>query len=177
MHYMHDLKDLLCAELEDYAEKGKKSGKMSMGDLESIHKLTDTVKNILKIDMLEEESGYSEDGHYMGEGRIYGTSYESGYSERGGSSYARGRGRYAKRDSMGRYSRDGGMSYDDDMSYARGGRMGNRGGSRGYSRDGGYSMDDAKEMMVERIEDMMEMAETPAQKEALKRCKQALERA
>ena len=177
MHYMHDLKDLLCAELEDYAEKGKKSGKMSMSDLESIHKLTDTVKNIFKIDMLEEESGYSEDGHYMGEGRIYGTSYESGYSERGGSSYARGRGRYAKRDSMGRYSRDGGMSYDDDMSYARGGRGGNRGGRRGYSRDGGYSMDDAKEMMVERIEDMMEMAETPAQKEALKRCMQALERA
>ena len=177
MHYMHDLKDLLCAELEDYAEKGKKSGKMSMGDLESIHKLTDTVKNIMKIDVLKEEVGYSEDGHYMGEGRIYGTSYESGYSERGGSSYARGRGRYAKRDSMGRYSRDGGMSYDDDMSYARGGRGGNRGGRRGYSRDGGYSMDDAKEMMVERIEDMMEMAETPAQKEALKRCMQALERA
>ena len=177
MHYMHDLKDLLCAELEDYAEKGKKSGKMSMGDLESIHKLTDTVKNIMKIDVLKEEVGYSEDGHYMGEGRIYGTSYESGYSERGGSSYARGRGRYAKRDSMGRYSRDGGMSYDDDMSYARGGRGGNRGGRRGYSRDGGYSMDDAKEMMVERIEDMMEMVETPAQKEALKRCMQALERA
>ena len=170
MHYMETLKDLLCAELEDYAEKGKKSGKMSMGDLESIHKLTDTVKNILKIDMLEEEIGYSEDGHYMGEGRIYGTSYESGYSERGGSSYARGRGRYAKRDSMGRYSRD------DGMSYARDGR-GMRGGHRGYSRDGGYSMDDAKEMMVERIEDMMEMAETPAQKEALKRCMQALERA
>ena len=177
MDYMHDLKDLLCAELEDYAEKGKKSGKMSMGDLESIHKLTDTVKNIMKIDVLKEEAGYSEDGHYMGEGRIYGTSYESGYSERGGSAYARGRGRYAKRDSMGRYSRDGGMSYDDDMSYARGGRGGNRGGRRGYSRDGGYSMDDAKEMMVERIEDMMEMAETPAQKEALKRCMQALERA
>ena len=58
MHYMEDLKDLLCAEMEDYAEKGKKSGKMSMGDLDSIHKLTDTVKNILKIDMLEEETGY-----------------------------------------------------------------------------------------------------------------------
>ena len=38
-------------------------------------------------------------------------------------------------------------------------------------------MDDAKEMMVERIEDMMEMAETPAQKEALEKCMQALERA
>lgn len=158
MHYMHDLKDLLCAELEDYAEKGKKSGKMSMGDLESIHKLTDTVKNILKIDMLEEESGYSEDGRYMGEGRIYGTSYESGYSERGGSSYARGRGRYAKRDSMGRYSRDDGMSY--------------RGGMRG-----GYSRDDGKHYMMEQLEEMMEEVEKPAEKEALRRCMDALKRA
>lgn len=177
MHYMHDLKDLLCAELEDYAEKGKKSGKMSMGDLESIHKLTDTVKNILKIDTLTEELGYSEDGHYMGEGRIYGTSYESGYSERGGSSYARGRGRYARRDSMGRYSRDGGMSYDDDMSYARGGRGGNRGGSRGYSREGGYSMDDGKQYMMERLGELMDEAEKPAEKEALRRCMDALKRA
>ena len=164
MHYMHDLKALLCAELEDYAEKGKKSGKMSMGDLESIHKLTDTGKNILKIDMLEEESGYSEDGAYIGEGRIYGTSYESGYSERGGSSYARGRGRYARRDSMGRYSSRGGMSYDDDMSYARGGR-------RGYSRD------DGKAYMMEQLEDMMEDAEKPSEKEALRRCMEALKRA
>ena len=168
MHYMETLKDLLCAELEDYAEKGQKANKMSAGDLEAIHKLTDTVKNILKIDMLEEESGYSEDGHYMGEGRIYGTSYESGYSERGGSSYARGRGRYAKRDSMGRYSRDDGRSYDDDMSYARGGRMGNR---------GGYSRDDGKHYMMEQLEDMMEEAEKPSEKEALRRCMDALKRA
>lgn len=155
MHYMHDLKDLLCAELEDYAEKGKKSGKMSMGDLESIHKLTDTVKNILKIDMLEGETGYSEDGAYMGEGRIYGTSYD-GYDR--GTSYARGRGRYAKRDSMGRYSRDGGMSY--------------RGGMRG-----GYSRDDGKHYMMEQLEEMMEEAEKPAEKEALRRCMDALKRA
>jgi hypothetical protein len=158
MHYMHDLKDLLCAELEDYAEKGKKSGKMSMGDLESIHKLTDTVKNILKIDMLEEESGYSEDGHYMGEGRIYGTSYDDGMHREGGYSYARGRGRYARRDSMGRYSRDDGMMY--------------RGGMRG-----GYSRDDAKSYMIEQIEEMMETAEKPTEKEALRRCMDALKRA
>ena len=154
MHYMHDLKDLLCAELEDYAEKGKKSGKMSMGDLETVHKLTDTVKNILKIDTFSEELGYSEDGHYMGEGRIYGTSY------------ARGRTR-AKRDSMGRYSRDGGRySYDDDMSYAR---------SRGYR--GGYSRDEGKHYMMEQLEEMMEEAEKPAEKEALRRCMDALKRA
>ena len=158
MHYMHDLKDLLCAELEDYAEKGKKSGKMSMGDVEVIHKLTDTVKNILKIDMLEEETGYSEDGHYMGEGRIYGTSYDDGMHREGGYSYARGRGRYARRDSMGRYSRDVGMSY--------------RGGMRG-----GYSREEGKEYMMESIEELMESATKPAEKEALRRCMDALKRA
>ena len=160
MHYMHDLKDLLCAELEDYAEKGKKSGKMSMGDLESIHKLTDTVKNILKIDTLSEELGYSEDGAYMGEGRIYGTSYDDGMRRGAGYSYARGRGRYAKRDSMGRYSRDDGYMRRD---------------GRGI-RDG-YSRDEGKEYMMEQLEDMMADAEKPAEKEALRRCMEALKRA
>lgn len=155
MHYMHDLKDLLCAELEDYAEKGKKSGKMSMGDLDSIHKLTDTVKNILKIDLLESEEGYSEDGHYMGEGRIYGASYDDGMRRGVGYSYARGRGRYAKRDSMGRYSRDDG--------YMR--------------RDGSYSREDGKAYMIDQLEDMMDDAEKPAEKEALRRCMEALKRA
>ena len=153
MHYMETLKDLLCAELEDYAEKGQKANKMSAGDLEAIHKLTDTVKNILKIDMLEEESGYSEDGHYMGEGRIYGTSYDDGMHRDGGYSYARGR-RYANRDSMGRYFRDDGMRYR-----------------------GGYSRDDAKSYMIEQIEEMMETAEKPTEKEALRRCMDALKRA
>lgn len=160
MHYMHDLKDLLCAELEDYAEKGKKSGKMSMGDLDSIHKLTDTVKNILKIDMLEGETGYSEDGAYMGEGRIYGTSYDDEMRRGGGYSYARGRGRYAKRDSMGRYSRDDGYMRRD---------------GRGM-RDG-YSRDEGKAYMMEQLEDMMEDAEKPSEKEALRRCMEALKRA
>ena len=159
MHYMEDLKDLLCAELKDYTQKGKSSGKMSAGDTQLIDTLLNSVKNIYKINMYEEESGgYSEDGHYMGEGRIYGTSYESGYSERDGSSYARGRGRYAKRDSMGRYSRDGVMPY--------------RGGMRG-----GYRRDDAKSYMIEQIEEMMEEAEKPAEKEALRRCMDALKRA
>ena len=160
MHYMHDLKDLLCAELEDYAEKGKKSGKMSMGDLDSIHKLTDTVKNVMKIDILKEETGYSEDGAYIGEGRIYGTSYDDGMRRGAGYSYARGRGRYAKRDSMGRYSRD-------DGSMRRDGRG---------MRDG-YSRDDGKAYMMDQLEGMMEDAEKPAEKEALRRCMDALKRA
>ena len=159
MRYMEDLKDLLCAELKDYAEKGKRSGELSKADVEVIDTVLNSVKNIYKIDKYKEETeGYSEDGTYMGEGRIYGTSYESGYSERGGSSYARGRGRYAKRDSMGRYSRDDGMSY--------------RGGMRG-----GYSRDEGKHYMMGELERLMEEAEKPAEKEALRRCMDALKRA
>ena len=158
MHYMEDLKDLLCAELEDYAEKGKKSGKMSAGDFQLIDTVLNSVKNIYKIDKYKEEMEcYSEDGTYMGEGRIYGTSYDDGMHREGGYSYARGR-RYAKRDSMGRYSRDDGMMY--------------RGGMRG-----GYSRDDGKHYMMEQLEEMMEEAEKPAEKEALRRCMDALKRA
>lgn len=158
MDYMHDLKDLLCAELKDYAEKGKRSGELSKADVEVIDTVLNSVKNIYKIDKYKEEmEGYSEDGHYMGEGRIYGTSYDDGMHREGGYSYARGR-RYARRDSMGRYSRDDGMRH--------------HGGMRG-----GYSRDDAKSYMIEQIEEMMESATKPAEKEALRRCMDALKRA
>jgi len=99
MGKLYDLKDKLCEELEEIARKPD----MGPGDLELIHKLTDTIKNIGKIEMLEEEGGYSqEDGRDDGYGR--------------GMSYARGRGGYnrgdrnTRRDSRGRYSRDDGRS-------------------------------------------------------------------
>ena len=155
---MHKIKEMLMNELYEYEEKAKKmsGGKISAGDLETLHKLTDTVKNIDKIEMLEDEEGYSEDGAYMGEGRIYGTSY------------ARGRGRNAKRDSMGRYSREGGMYHDGGSSYARGGM---RNGRMGYSRDS------AKEHMIEKMEDMMEEAESPKEREAIRQCIMKIEQA
>lgn len=99
MEKLYDLKDKLCEELEEIARKPD----MGPGDLELLHKLTDTIKNIGKIEMLEEEGGYSqEDGRDDGYGR--GMSYARG---RGG--YNRG-GRNTRRDSMGRYSRDDGRS-------------------------------------------------------------------
>lgn len=150
---MHKLKEMLMKELHEYEDKAKRmnGGKLSTSELDKIHTLTDTVKNICKIDMLDEESeGYSGDGAYMGEGRIYGTSY------------ARGRGRNARRDRMGRYSSDDGMSYDDDMSYARDGRGGNRG------MRGRYSGDDAKEMIVEKAEHLLKTGELdPRQEKAV----------
>lgn len=158
---MHKIKEKLMEELYEVEEKMKKAsgGKISAGDLEYIHKLTDTIKNIDKIEMLE-DGGYSEATDFMGEGRMYGTSYE------GGSSYARGRGRNAKRDSMGRYSRDGGYS---EYGSNRGGNM--RGGRDGYSRDG------AKEDMIEKAEEMMEMAQTEHERRAIKEFIKKLENA
>lgn len=152
---MHKLKEMLMNELHEYEEKAKRmnGGKLSISELDKIHKLTDTVKNICKIDMLDEESdGYSEDGTYMGEGRIYGTSY------------ARGR-RNARRDRMGRYSSDDGMSYDDDMSYARDGRGGNRGmrGNRGYSRD------DIEDKLIETAEEMLPQIKDPRKRKLVEK--------
>jgi hypothetical protein len=146
---MHKIKEMLMNELYEYEEKAKKmsGGKLSQNEMDRIHKLTDTVKNIDKIEMLEDGGGYSEDTDFMGEGRMYGTSY------------ARGRGRNARRDSMGRYSRDDGMHYDGGSSYERGGNMGGR----------GYSRDDAKEHMMEKAEEMLEMATDPKERRAIEK--------
>ena len=59
MKAMYELRDMLCKELEEVARKGE----LGAGDLEIVHKLTDTIKNIDKIEMLEDE-GYSRDGDY-----------------------------------------------------------------------------------------------------------------
>ena len=48
--YMHELKEKLCEELKEIARKGE----LGAGDLEIVHKLTDTIKNLDKIEMLEE---------------------------------------------------------------------------------------------------------------------------
>lgn len=158
---MHKIKEMLMNELYEYEEKAKKmpNGKLSTQELEKIHKLTDTVKNIDKIEALEQGEGYSEDTDFMGEGRMYGVSY------------ARGRGRNAKRDRMGRYSRDDGMSYDGGSSYTRGGNMGgNRGGSS-Y----GMSYDGAKEHLMDKAEEMLEMAKDPKERRAIEKFMRELE--
>lgn len=161
---MHKIKEMLMAELYEYEEKAKKmsGGKISMQELEKIHKLTDTVKNIDKIEALE-EGGYSEDGYYMGEGRIYGTSYESG------NSYRRGRGRNVKRDGMGRYSREGEGYSEEGYMYARDSRGGQDGMRSGYSRDG------AKEHLMNKAEEMLEMAHDPKERRAIEKFMRELE--
>lgn len=151
MKHLEELKETIKRELEKFA----KQGDVSVNTLEKIHKLSDTYKNLCKIEMLEEESegGYSEArggrGGNRGGGRssyeMGGSSYDDDmmYSER------RGRGRNAKRDSMGRYSSEGG------------------------SYEGGYSQ--AKDDMMMMLGEMMEDA-SPKEREALKKCMRELER-
>lgn len=107
MHAIYDLKEQLCKELEEYGEKGE----LTAGTLDVVDKLAHTIKNIDKIiEKYEEEEGYSEGSYNNG-------SYNDGSYGRGNRTYnIRGsyaRGRNAKRDSMGRYSRNG--SYDNGM--------------------------------------------------------------
>ena len=135
MEYMHELKEKLCDELDEIARKGE----LGAGDLEIVHKLTDTIKNLDKIEMLEDDGGYSQAGDW--EANMRGT-YGRGSSYRG-----------RKRDSMGRYSREG-----------RGGR-------------GGYSRHDAKEAMMEQMEMLMDQAGSEREREAIRRCMGQLENA
>lgn len=56
MKTLEDLHYKLCDELDEIAQNKE----LRAGDLEIIHKLTDTIKNIEKIKMLKEESEYSQ---------------------------------------------------------------------------------------------------------------------
>lgn len=108
MHEIYELKEMLMKELEEYGKKGE----MSAGSLEIVDKLAHAIKNLCKIIETAEEEGYSERGRSY-TGGSYARGGRNGNYE--GGSYARGRGRNARRDSMGRYSREGGYSRGGDM--------------------------------------------------------------
>ena len=94
MHKLYDLKEKLMQELEDYSENGK----FSKEDVESIKYIASAIDHICNI--AEDSDEYSK---YYGED-------DGSYARGGNRSYARGRGRNARRDAMGRYSRA-----NDDM--------------------------------------------------------------
>jgi len=111
MESYEKLKNILCTEIDETVDSIMKQGKMSMGDLEAIDKLTHSLKSLITT-MAMEDSGYS---------------YNDGYS---GARRRDSMGRYADNMSYGRYN-DGGYSgrryYDNGYS------------NRMYSRDEGKS--------------------------------------
>lgn len=92
MKHMDKLKKMLCKELDEIAEKGE----LGSGSLEIVHKLTDTIKNIDKIEMLDEDSQSERGSSYR---RSYGGDWEAnGTYDRYSGRRGRGRdGRYVSR--------------------------------------------------------------------------------
>lgn len=86
MGHYDNLKEMLCKELKKFDRKQS----VNDSDLETLQLLTDIIKNIDKIEILEEDGGYSQAGDWEMEGR-------GAYSRENS---------YRRRDSRGRYSRD-----------------------------------------------------------------------
>ena len=135
----------LCEKLEEYDKRG---GDMSANDLEYIHILTDSIKNLDKIERLNED--YRGDSYRNESYRNYRGSYDDGMSSR-----TRVSGYY--RDSRNRRN-----SYAD-------GRMSNdsyRGSyDNSYYRDGSY--DNSYAETVEQLKMLMQIADDK-EKKALK---------
>ena len=112
MNELYELRDKLCKELKKYGSK-----ELTKETLELVDKLSHATKNLDKIiEKYEEEENGSYESY-----NSYG-SYDGSYrNDRGrrvsynNGSYARGRGRNAKRDSMGRYASDSGYSQHGNM--------------------------------------------------------------
>lgn len=137
MQALYQLKDMLFEELEEIGGKGE----LTAGSLETVEKLSTSIKNICEImEDMEEEGEYSM--RRGGGGNYY--SYEGGQGGGGGSRYSRRGGRYSRE---GRGGQGGGGSYSRE--------------NRRYSRAG--------EDMVMKLEEMMEQAPDESTRQELQR--------
>lgn len=147
MYDTYQMQEHICKELEKKAQSGLKSTQ----DLDTVWKLIDAYKNLLKIDMLQEAGEYSHD---------------DGYSER------------RKRDSRGRYSRSDG--YDRGSSYNQGGYSEARDRymddkhsyrstrSAESKRDMNVSLHDCMNKLREELQEMMSNADTREERDKIK---------
>lgn len=144
---MQKIKEMLLKELQEYSKKGN----ISMNSLDVIHKITDTIKNIDKIEILEDDysEGMYHGGMYSRDGqwKAYG-SYDDG------SSYAHKGQHYVR----GHYSRDNGGYSENRDSMGR------------------YSRDESKDIMLRKFDEMLGEAKTPAEREILKKCIETMEK-
>lgn len=140
MEHLDGILKLVDSEFEAVEKNGKFR---SREEIESVGKLVDIVKDYYCILEYEEEMGGDDySGAYMYDRGMNRTGHGGSYND--GGSYARGR-RNARRDSMGRYSRN---------SY--------RGGMDGYSRAD-------KQEYIESLRDMLDTAPDENTRQSLKR--------
>lgn len=149
MKTLEDLHYKLCDELDEIAKKKE----LGAGDLEIIHKLTDTIKNIEKIKLLKEESGNSQRGGRMNGGSSYRENSGGNGSYRGSS--------YYEGDGMRMDDR-----YEDDRSGARRGEH--------YVRSH-YSRGSDAEHIAGELREMMNQANDGEIRRALEKAIRAIE--
>lgn len=95
MHDLYALKETLVNELKEYG----RSGEMSRSSLETIDTLAHAAKNVIKvIECYDDKDGHAYHDPSMDYVRPDGSYRDMSY---------RGRGAGAKRDAMGRYSKEG----------------------------------------------------------------------
>lgn len=168
---MHKLVQDIKKELKKIEETG-----LNSGNLDAVGKMVDILKDIHKIDKMEEESGMKEYGYI--EGNEYG---------RSGSPYNEGRGGYGARmrDSRGRYmesgnyGRGGNFINMDPRMWDRlerimdGADMYNYGRERYRGGDSEERMYDGLEKLMYAlctfVESTMDFAETPQEKEIIRK--------
>lgn len=98
---MHKLLDFVCDELKDLEKKADNGG-LNLSEVQYADTLAHLKKNLMKAEEMELENDYSQRGYTQ---RTMPQYYGNSYAGR----------RNARRDSMGRYSRENGYSRADDM--------------------------------------------------------------
>ena len=107
---MHKIIEYIDREMKEYEDKISRGVDLSSKDVECLKDLAKTKMAILTNKAMEDEDGEYSERYSRDDGMDGRTSHGRMYY--GGGSYPRYYS-YAKRDSMGRYSRDGGYSYAD----------------------------------------------------------------
>ena len=100
MHKIHELKEKFLKELKEYADRSS----FSPADVETVRNLISAINKLCEYTESEEEKEYS--------GRM---SHRGSYDYYDGHDSAYARGRSARRDALGRYSREDGYSRNDNF--------------------------------------------------------------
>lgn len=132
---MEKMMRAIMQELHEIEERG-----LSGGNLELAYRLIDMYKDLKNVEYWEAKMHKEREDM-------------EGYSSRG-----------RRRDSMGRYSRDGGYSYADGGT---GGGYSNNDNYSYRSSYDGHSLDDCVDDMVERLEEMARDARSPEEREKI----------
>lgn len=139
------LRDMMYRELDEISEKTAFAAR----DFDSLQKITDIIKNLDKIEMLEGESQAAYDDEHFMRGKSRGANYlaeSMGRTSRTGEWQARGE-----------YGRDGSMTSNRHMVRSH------------------YSRADVKDHMIDQLQSMISNADSEESRQALERCMTSLQ--